>query len=42
MKWMVINKKNGKVLGKYLEEKMAIEHRDYVNAHGGDAEVRPL
>lgn len=38
--YKVINK--GKVCGYYAEEKFANEHRDYINANGGNATVEPF
>ena len=37
--YKVIN--NGKVRAYYAEERLANEHRDYINAHGGNAVVEP-
>ena len=38
MRYVVVNGK-GKVIGRYAEEALAIEDRDYVIAHGGQARV---
>lgn len=40
MRWIVVSKRTGKVLGYYLEKDLADEHANYVNTHGGRAEVK--
>lgn len=42
MKYEVINLKSGRVVGKYVDYKMALEHAEYIRKNGGQAEVRRI